>query len=197
MPGAGLTAPSGRKARPDKLALKPYRGKLAVRNFREGDGNVGIIRSPVRAIAPPNQPDHVIDIEQEDARRRVKELTGSRGADVVIEVTANSPEPDAEALHHVAVGGRIVLAGVKGFRAVPEFVSDLLVVKEAQMLGAFGVPSPAYEAAIRLIESGRVPLAEMHTHDFALEDAERAIQTLAGEMPGEVSIHSCLLPLEF
>ena len=112
----------------------------------------------------------------------------------IVEVTANSPEPDAEALHHVAVGGRIVLAGVKGFRAVPEFVSDLLVVKEAQMLGAFGVPSPAYEAAIRLIESGRVPLAEMHTHDFALEDAELAIQMLAGEIPGEQSIHSCLVP---
>jgi len=33
------------------LALKPYWGKPAVRNFRGGDGNVGIIRSPVRAIA--------------------------------------------------------------------------------------------------------------------------------------------------
>ncbi len=39
------------KALSDIPALKPYRGKLAVRNFRGGDGNVGIIRSPVRAIA--------------------------------------------------------------------------------------------------------------------------------------------------
>src|SRR5258708_1951915 len=38
----------------DIPALKPYRGKLAVRNFRGGDGNVGIIRSPVRAIALPD-----------------------------------------------------------------------------------------------------------------------------------------------
>jgi threonine dehydrogenase-like Zn-dependent dehydrogenase len=113
--------------------------------------------------------------EQEDARRRVKELTEGRGAD---------------ALHHVASGGRIVLAGVKGFKAVPEFLSDLFVVKEAHMLGAFGVTSPNYAAAIRLIESGRVPLAEMQTHDFALADAQRAIQTLAGEVVGEVSIHS-------
>jgi hypothetical protein len=30
--------------------LKPYWGKPAVRNFRGDDGNVGIIRSPVRAI---------------------------------------------------------------------------------------------------------------------------------------------------
>jgi hypothetical protein len=39
----------------DKPALKPYRGKPAVRNFRGDDGNVGIIRSPVRAIALPDR----------------------------------------------------------------------------------------------------------------------------------------------
>src|SRR6266567_2526588 len=42
------------KASSDIPALKPYRGKPAVRNFRGGDGNVGIIRSPVRAIALPD-----------------------------------------------------------------------------------------------------------------------------------------------
>ncbi len=36
------------------LGLKPYWGKLDVRNFREGDGNVGIIRNPLRAIALPD-----------------------------------------------------------------------------------------------------------------------------------------------
>jgi hypothetical protein len=54
MPGAGLTSESVRKASSEMLALKPYRGKPAVRNFREGDGNVGIIRSPVRAITLPD-----------------------------------------------------------------------------------------------------------------------------------------------
>jgi hypothetical protein len=42
------------KTSSDIPALKPYRGKLAVPNFRGGDGNVGIIRSPVRAIALPD-----------------------------------------------------------------------------------------------------------------------------------------------
>jgi threonine dehydrogenase-like Zn-dependent dehydrogenase len=138
--------------------------------------------------------DHTIDVQNEDANRRVKELTHGRGADVVIEVSANAPEPVADALHYVATGGRIVLAGVKGFKAVPEFVSDLVVMKEATIFGAFGVTSHAYQAAIRLIESGRVPLAKLHTHDFGLEDAELAIQTLAGEAAGEASIHSCLVP---
>ena len=50
MPGAGLRELTCGKALSDRLALKPYWGKPAVRNFRGGDGNVGIIRSPVRAI---------------------------------------------------------------------------------------------------------------------------------------------------
>ena len=54
LPGAGLTAQAVGQARPDRLALTPYWGKPAVRNFRGGDGNVGIIRSPTRAIARPD-----------------------------------------------------------------------------------------------------------------------------------------------
>jgi len=43
------------KASSDIPAFKPYRGKPAVRNFRGGNGNVGIIRSPIRAIALPDR----------------------------------------------------------------------------------------------------------------------------------------------
>src|SRR5260370_39332703 len=39
------------RALSDIPAVKPYRGKLAARNFRGGDANGGIIRSAVRAIA--------------------------------------------------------------------------------------------------------------------------------------------------
>jgi hypothetical protein len=49
------------KAPSHRPALKPYRGKPAVRNFRGGNGNVGIIRSPVRAIALPDNRHEVED----------------------------------------------------------------------------------------------------------------------------------------
>jgi len=42
------------KALSENPALKPYWGKPAVRNFRGGKGDVGIIRSPVRALALPD-----------------------------------------------------------------------------------------------------------------------------------------------
>jgi len=87
-----------------------------------------------------------------------------------------------------------VLAGVKGMKEVPGFVSDKVVLKELTIKGAMGVTWSAYDSAIRLIESGSVPIEKMHTHNFALEDAELAIRTLAREIPGEESVHSCLLP---
>ena len=92
------------------------------------------------------------------------------------------------------VGGTIVLAGVKGFKPVNEFISDYVVTKEVQVMGAMGVTSRGYKAAINLIESGRVDLMQMHTHDFVLKDAELAIRTLAREIPDDASIHSCLIP---
>jgi threonine dehydrogenase-like Zn-dependent dehydrogenase len=138
--------------------------------------------------------DFAIDVENEDAKRRVRELTDGRGADVVLDVSSYSTAPVADALDFVAPGGTVVLAGVKGFRPIPDFVSDKIVMKEIRILGAIGVTSSGYRKAIALLESRRRPLERMHTHDFALRDAELAIRTLAREIPGEESIHSCLLP---
>jgi threonine dehydrogenase-like Zn-dependent dehydrogenase len=138
--------------------------------------------------------DATIDVENENARERIRELTDGLGADVVVDVSSYSTGPVAEALDYVRPGGTVVLAGVKGFRPIPDFVSDKIVLKEICVRGAIGVTSSGYRKAIELIESGRAPLAKMHTHDFALRDAERAIRTLAREIPGEESIHSCLLP---
>src|SRR5580765_4553426 len=62
------------KAPSDRPALKPYWGKPAVRNFRGGDGNVGIIRSPVRAIALPDNR-HEAE-EEESLQERSSEPLG-------------------------------------------------------------------------------------------------------------------------
>ena len=47
--------PRAGKAAPEIPALKPYWGKPTVRNFRGGDGNRGIIRSPQSAIVLPGE----------------------------------------------------------------------------------------------------------------------------------------------
>jgi len=138
--------------------------------------------------------DATVDVDNEDVRARVRELSEGRGADVVVDVSSYALGPVVEAIDHVRAGGVVVLAGVKGFREVPGFVSDKIVAKEVEVRGAIGVTSRGYREAIRLIESRRYPLERMHTHDFALRDAELAIRTLARQVPGEESIHSCLVP---
>jgi threonine dehydrogenase-like Zn-dependent dehydrogenase len=138
--------------------------------------------------------DVAVDVESDDARERVREMTDGRGTDVVVEVTSYASAPVAAALDYVRPGGTVVLAGVKGFKPVPDFVSDKIVVNEITVRGAFGVTSSGYRSAIRLIEARAAELAAMHTHDFDLRDAERAIAVLAGRVPGEESIHSCLIP---
>ena len=57
MPGAGLSRRSPRKAPLGKPAFQLYWGKLAVRNDRGDRGNVGIIRSPLRASILPDHLD--------------------------------------------------------------------------------------------------------------------------------------------
>lgn len=138
--------------------------------------------------------DMTIDVENDDLHERVLEATDGRGPDVVIDVAPYTPQPILDAVELVARGGTIVIAGIKGSNALSGLLTDTIVGKEITIKGASGATSSAYRKAIACIESGRLPVERMHTHDFPLEEAERAIRTLAREFPGEESIHSCLIP---
>src|SRR6516165_6908877 len=52
--GSRLKPTMCEKVLPYMPAFQPYRGKPAVRNDGEGRGNVGIIRSPIRASTLPD-----------------------------------------------------------------------------------------------------------------------------------------------
>ncbi len=136
---------------------------------------------------------HTINVDEDDLVSSVREITGGAGADVTVEVSAYAVEPVAQSLSTTKRGGTIVLAGVKGMKEVPGFVSDLAVVQELTIKGALGVTSTAFRDAIALIERREVDLSAMHTHSFPLAEAETAVRTLAGEIEGESAIACCLL----
>ena len=46
----------------------------------------------------------------------------------------------------------------------------------------------------RRYPSTRCDIDRMNTRDFKLEEIELAIRRLTGEIPGDESIHSCLIP---
>jgi len=137
--------------------------------------------------------DVTIDVEKEDTVERVREVTGGFGVDVVLELTPMADQPIRDALEAVRWGGRVVLAGLKGRRPV-ELSTDVIINKALTVVGAFSVDSRGYSEAIRLIESGRFPLERMHTHTFGLDEVGLAIETLAGEVPGQDAVHVAIVP---
>jgi threonine dehydrogenase-like Zn-dependent dehydrogenase len=169
---------------------------LACREAGAGDIIVTGLAADARKlqIAKEFGATHTIDVENEDPKQRIRELTDGLGVDIVVDVSSYATAPVAGALDYVAMGGTVVLAGVKGFKPVPDFVSDKIVMKEISIRGAIGVTSTGYSSAIRLLESRKYEVEKMHTHQFDLRDAETAIRTLAREIPGEESVHSCLIP---
>ncbi|MBX6354400.1 MAG: alcohol dehydrogenase catalytic domain-containing protein [Micromonosporaceae bacterium] len=145
------------------------------------------------ALARELGADHTIVVDETDTVQRVTELTDGRLADVTLELTPMATAPVTDALLATRQGGRVVLAGLKGGREVP-VRTDLIINRALTVVGAFGVDARANAEAIRIIESRRFPLEKLHTHTFGLDDAELAIQTLAGEVPGEAAVHVSVHP---
>jgi len=137
--------------------------------------------------------DHTINAEDGDTVERVREITGGDGADVVLDLTPMAHQPIRDALDAARWGGTVVLAGLKGGRRA-ELPTDTIINKALTVKGAFSVDATGYIDAIKLIETGRFPLERMHTHTFGLDEVARAIETLAGEVPGEDAVHVAIVP---
>jgi threonine dehydrogenase-like Zn-dependent dehydrogenase len=128
------------------------------------------------ALAPRLGADIVIDVEKEDLKDRVRALTGGDGVDVVVDTTGDpTGQIVADSIAVAAKGAQLNLNGLE--QSVP-----LMAMKKF----AFTVRTPrgrsyrAVELALRVIASGRLPLAEMCSHRFALADTHKAIMATAG-----------------
>lgn len=133
------------------------------------------------ALAREFGADITIDVDAQPTVERVLEATDGRGVDVVLDVTAYATQPVADALKMVKRGGTVVLAGLKGSHRLPDFNPDDIILHQITVKGVLGVNYHSFRRAIDLINSGNVPLHQMHTHAFPLEQAEQAIATLAGD----------------
>ncbi len=148
------------------------------------------------ALAREFGADHTITVDgdgAEDVVERVREITDGAMADVVLELTPMAAAPVTHALLAAKHGGTVVLAGLKGGAEVP-LQTDLIINRALTVKGAFGVDARGYAEAIAIIESRRFPLEKLHTHTFGLDDTALAMETLAGEVPGEAAVHVSVHP---
>ena len=144
------------------------------------------------AVAVDFGADLAIDVADTDPVRALRDATGGL-ADVVVDVTAKSPEAFAQAVALARAGGTVVVAGTRG-GPVREFQPDHIVFKELRLVGALGVDSAAYRAALGLLASGRYPFADLPRRVAALDDAEDLIRSLAGEGDALPPVHGVIAP---
>jgi alcohol dehydrogenase len=147
------------------------------------------------ALAPQFGADLAVDVARRDPVRELREATGRRGADVVVDVTANAPAAFGQAIHLARPGGTVVVAGMRGFAAVDGFVPDVIVAKELRVLGALGVDEAAYRAAFDLSVAGSWPFADLPRRSAGFDDAADLLRSMAGE-PGAAPppVHGVFVP---
>jgi threonine dehydrogenase-like Zn-dependent dehydrogenase len=125
--------------------------------------------------------DHTVNVGKTSKAERlqmVRELTGGRGADVVIEC-AGVPQAVPEALELLRVGGMLVEAGnFSDLGEVPISPHRHLCAKNVRILGVGGEEPAAYGPSMRqmLRYMKHYPLREFVTHRFGLRDVDAAMQ---------------------
>ncbi len=139
--------------------------------------------------------DHVIDVQKEDPLARIKEITGGKGVDVVLDCTAGAGTLPillgVEALKRKA--GTIVVQGE--MVDFPNFPIGRVTVKYITIKSARGHSFKACELALQQLASHRFPLELVTTHKFGLKDVDLAIRSVGGQGVPDV-IHASLMPWE-
>jgi len=118
------------------------------------------------------------NIDVDDLGMAVAGSLGTR-PDVVIDVTSNDPEAIFTGFDLVRSGGRVILASTKGNRPLQALFSDIIIAKELSIRGALGASGRAYRWACRQLECDP-RIDDMVSHQFPLDESNRAIQATAG-----------------
>lgn len=123
---------------------------------------------------------HTINVDQEDLLETVADLTGGAMADLVIDCASGGTETVTSAIQLATKRGRVILGGRK-FKKVPEFHSDLMIMRFLTVKGMRGHSYEAVELGLQLIASGRYPLEDLCTHVFPLAQTDAGLHTVGGQ----------------
>jgi alcohol dehydrogenase len=137
--------------------------------------------------------DLAVDVATDDPVAALRDAAGSL-ADVVVDVTAMAPAAFVQALDLAKDRGTVCVAGIHGDAPVPDFRPDVIVLKELRIIGTRGTDRPEFEAAVRLLSSGRYPFGDVPRRVAALDDVSELLATMAGERADAPPPFAVLVP---
>jgi threonine dehydrogenase-like Zn-dependent dehydrogenase len=130
---------------------------------------------------------HVLAVDLVDPVAAVADLTGGAMADVVLDV-ASVVQTVPLALDLVRWNGRVLLAGLKHFAAIPNLVTDLIVLKALALYGGSGYTPASMARAVEMLEAGEVRSDLVVGEVFGLDDIDEAMALLARTDPSRDAV---------
>lgn len=115
--------------------------------------------------------DRVVDPLVENLSAVVMEVTTGRGADVLLYSTSGSGALDEDFFGLLGRGGRVsIFSGLSAESARVELDLNLIHYQELVLAGAYGCAARHNRAALALLDSGKMPFADLISHRFRLAE---------------------------
>jgi alcohol dehydrogenase len=137
--------------------------------------------------------DLVVDADSGDWAAAVLDATGKRGADLLVDTTPGATDILATAARCAAIGGRMIVAGLKHGASSP-LPTDVLVRREIEVRGVAARESWAIDAALGWMAQDPALFGAFSSVTVGLADVERALRTLGGEAGGLRPVHAVVEP---
>ena len=120
--------------------------------------------------------DHTINVrDTKDVTGTIRRLLGGGLADVVLEASGQAGVV-ATALQVVKKGGRVIAESI--YHENSSLMMTDVVRKEITIIGSICYTYFEFEHCIHLLKSGKIVTAPLISHEFALRDAEKALEAL-------------------
>jgi len=149
-----------------------------------GAGRVLVVGRGPRLAKAAELGHETVDFTAEEPVAAVRERTGGRGADAVLECSGAAAAV-AQSLEMLRRGGRVAVVGIPQEDATIPVKS--LVLDELDLVGVRAAAGEMPEA-IALAAAGQLRLGELITHRFALEDFAEAYRVFTERVDGALKV---------
>ncbi len=134
-----------------------------------------------------------IDVEKENVLEVIKAETDGELVDVAVDVSGNV-QAIKTSLECVRTLGTLVVGGLTRDGIDVPLNVNLIVRRQIRFQGALTTDNDATEIAMNAINASKFPVQQMVTHTFPLEETEKCIRAVGGEIPGLYPVKAVIKP---